>query len=185
MTKKLLVELKGTTPLLMHSAAAMEAQKPKTNPSKVYDAEKDAEAAAYRNEDGYLYVPARCIKAAIIGASSWYKVGKSAMKPIVASCTRIEPEQVILIDDNGRKLKDYTIDKRSVVVKDSRIIRARPRLDKWKLKFEIVYNEEILPDPEVLKKIIGEAGVRFGLLDNRPQTYGENGTFEIVTWQEL
>jgi len=71
-------------------------------------------------------------------------------------------------------------------VQKARIIRARPRIDEWSLDFSILYNAEIFSTPDSLKKmkmILEEAGVRIGLLDNRPAKYGENGTFKVTKWR--
>lgn len=177
--KKIEVEIIGESPLLMHSAQSMEESSIQKNPTRLYDSKIDAEKVAYRNKDGELYVPSRCVKACLVNASSWYKFGKKGAKPIIAGCTRIEPMEILL------GTKDYVIDKRPVVIQKSRIIRARPRLDNWKLKFYIIYNENIIKDVGIIKMILEESGQRIGLLDNRPQRYGENGTFKIGKWKEL
>lgn len=177
--KNIEIEIVGTTPLLMHSAHSMIQQMATKNPAKNYDPKEDAEKVAYRNKKGELIVPSRCLKACILNASSWYKFGKRGAKPIVAGCTRIEPIEIILTDFKDKPLKKYEIDLRPVVVQRSRIIRARPVIEEWKLKFTVIYNEQLIGNIDIIRQIIEEAGQRVGLLDNRPQTYGENGTFEI------
>jgi len=176
-------EITGETPLLVHSAAGMAMPGAKKNPTKHYDPTIDAEKVAYRTEKGDLFVPGRCIKACFINGASWRKFGNKSAKPIVAGCTRIEPYEVLLTNHKGKVLKKYEIDIRPVVVQKARIMRSRPRIDEWKLKFNIVYNDEIIGDAEVLKEIMEEAGQRIGLLDNRPQRYGENGTFKLTGWK--
>ncbi len=175
--KKINVEIEGVTPLLMHSAQNMTRTSTTKNPAKQYDDEKEAENVAYRTKKGILYVPSRCLKACIVNASSWYKFGKKSAKPIVAGCTRIEPVEIEL------GTKTYEIDLRPVVIQRARILRARPRLDTWILKFTLLYNDEIINDTNILKTILNEAGQRIGLLDNRPQKYGENGCFKIKSWK--
>lgn len=178
--KKIKVVLRGTTPLLMHSAQSMEQSSVKRNPAKQYDPVEDAEKVAYRNKKGELFVPARCIKACMLNAASWYKFGKKSAKQILAGCTRIEPYEVTLTNGKKKALKKYEIDLRPVVVQRSRIMRARPRLDEWQLEFDIIYNEKTISDLQTIRMVLEEAGQRIGLLDNRPQKYGENGTFEVV-----
>jgi len=179
--EKLQVVLEGTGEgLLMHSAQAMEAQKATKNPTKVYDHKEEAEKVAYRNENGELYIPSRCVKAALLNAASWYKFGKKSAKPILAGCTRLEPYNLILTDLKGKPISEYEIDVRPVVVQKARILRARPKIKDWQLKFDILYNEEMIGSPELIKQMLEEAGQRIGLLDNRPQRYGENGTFKVV-----
>lgn len=172
--QKIEVEIEGETPLLMHSCHNMMQEQVKKNPTKQYDPVIDAEKVAYRSKNGDLFIPARCIKASLINAAAWSKFGKKSAKPIVAGCTRIEPLEVSL------GVKKYEIDLRPVVVVKQRIIRARPCLDKWKAKFQIIYNEKMIGNPNILREFLEDAGQRIGLLDNRPQTYGENGCFKVT-----
>jgi len=184
--KKIEVVLKGVGEgLLQHSASAMlDEPKAKSNPTKHYDKVEEAEKVCYRNAEGFLYVPSRCLKACILNGASWYKVGKKSAKPIIAGGMLIEPVELLLLDAKGKKIKDYEIDSRSVVVQRSRIVRHRPIIKEWTLKFDIVYNETILPDISLVEEILGEAGMRIGLLDNRPQKYGDNGMFDVVSFKE-
>jgi len=181
--RKIQIELKGITPLLMHSAMGMVNEEAiKKNPTNVYNAEEEAEKVEYRNKKGELFVPARCIKASILNASAWFKSGKKSLKPILAGTMIISPHEVVITDKKGKPVKDYEIDKRPVVVGRARVVRFRPRFDEWFLKFEICYNEKLIDDKAIssLRQIIEEAGQRVGLLDNRPQkSYGDNGCFEL------
>jgi len=179
--KQISIEVEGTAPLLMHSAENMEEQKGTKNPAKNYDPKIDAEKVVYKNDKGELFVPSRCLKASLLNASSWYKFGKKSAKPIIAGCTRIEPYEIILLNKDNKPIKEYVIDKRPVVIQRSRIIRARPRIDKWKLKFELVYDERVVGSSvDIIQNCLEEAGLRIGILDNRPQKYGENGTFKVT-----
>jgi hypothetical protein len=181
--KRIIVEIEGTSPLLMHSCENMMQQSATKNPAKNYDPKIEAENVAYRNKSGDLIVPGRCLKACILNAASWYKFGKKSAKQIIAGCTRIEPYEIVLTNKKGKALKKYEIDLRPVVVQRSRIIRSRPRLDEWQLKFDLIYNDDIIGDVKILQSIIEEAGQRIGILDNRPQKYGENGTFELISFK--
>lgn len=178
--KKIKVEIEGTgAGILMHSAEAMEQESAKKNPTKQYDNVKEAEAVAYRNKDGNLYIPSRCVKACILNGCSWYKFGKKSAKPIIAGCTRVEPGKVVLKDKRNKPIKKYEIDLRPVVVQRARIMRARPLIENWKAEFEIVYDERMILQTDIIRSVLEEAGQRIGLLDNRPQKYGENGTFKV------
>lgn len=186
--KKIDVEITGETPLLMHSAQAMVQQTAKSNPAKKYDIKKDAEAVAYRNEKKNLYVPSTCLKACFVNAATWYKIGQKGAKSIVAGCTRIEgkkiPSELEITDKKGKVLKKYEIDLRTVVIQRNRIVRARPRLDEWRLNFYIVYNDELV-DTSLLEKVMKESGERIGLLDFRPNKGGEFGSFKITKWKVI
>ena len=180
--KKIEVVLKGEgAGLLMNSAESMVEEESSTtkNPTKKYDKVGEAEKKAYRNDKGELVIPARCIKASILNAASWIKFGRKAAKPIIAGTTRIGEAEVVLLDLKGKPIKDYKIDLRPVVVnRGSRIIRARPLIKDWVVKFDIIYNSDLL-EPEHLRGIIEDAGQRVGVLDNRPQKLGENGLFTL------
>lgn len=178
--KQIEVEIEGTNAILMHSAQIMlEEQQPKKNPAKQYDHKEYAEKVAYRNKKKELYIPSRCLKACIVNASSWLKFGKKSAKPIIAGSSRIEPEEITLLNKKNEPIKNYEIDLRPVVIQNNRIVRARPKINEWKAKFKIIYNEKIIAEPKVFLNILEEAGTRVGLLDNRPQRYGEYGTFKI------
>jgi hypothetical protein len=183
--KKIECEITGITPLLMHSPQGMEVsvglEKSLTRiKKKEYNTVQDAEKVAYRTKDGKLCVPARCLKASMINASSWFKIDKRSAKQVLAGGVMVEPYELLL------NQKDYEIDLRTVVIqKKDRIMRARPRFDKWKLNFTIVYDNILISNPEILKVILVEAGKRIGLLDNRPQKFGDNGIFEVTKFKEL
>lgn len=181
--KKIEIVLKGVGEgLLMNSAQNMEETSAKKNPTKTYNKQVEAEKVAYKNSKGQLIIPARCMKASILNAGGWYKVGKRSMKPILAGTTRLNPSELILLDSKGKPLTKYDIDTRPVVVGRARILRHRPCIKNWAVKFEIYYDEEYLGEQAIedLHKIVVDAGKRIGVLDNRPQKYGENGCFEVV-----
>mgnify|MGYP001024341308 CR=1 FL=1 len=183
--EKVEVGIEGLTPLLMHKIGAETMEKMQDRGHKITDIptpEEEAEDGAYKNEKGELVIPARCIKASIVRASSWYKLGKRSLKQFIAGCVRIEPYEVSL------GVKKYEIDARPVVIgRGNRVIRHRPMIKQWKCTFGMIYNKEVFTTKEsleVLKKVIEEAGMRCGLLDNRPEKGGENGTFKIVSWKD-
>lgn len=175
------VEITGTSPLLMNKIGVQAFESMSTKVRKVKTTmtpKEDAEDSAYRNKAGKLIVPERCIKACITNASSWYKMGRNSAKQFISGCVRVHPVEVSL------GVSKYDIDSRPVVVQRARIIRHRPRLDEWKLKFTLIYNKNYLEGHEdTIRQIIEEAGVRVGLLDNRPHKGGGNGCFEITKWK--
>ena len=77
--KKIKVQIKGISPLLTNSPKAMidEAlgaeMKLKT---KKYDPKEEAEKVAYRTKDNKLFVPSTAVRASMINASSFKKIGK-------------------------------------------------------------------------------------------------------------
>jgi len=178
--KKVEVEITGTTPLLMNSPKAMIEDMTKTSrkTTQQYDPDVEAEKVAYRTQDNELYIPAEAIKGCLVGAASYKKFGKYAAKPIIAGGVIITPSQIEL------GTKDYEIDLRTVVIQKSRVVKARPVLGEWKVKFIISYDDTLIGDSEMIKPILEEAGKRVGLLDFRPQKLGNFGMFEVTKWKE-
>jgi hypothetical protein len=76
-------------------------------------------------------------------------------------------------------IKEYVIDSCAVVVNKGRIVRHRPRIDHWKCKFELEYDDVLLTANQV-RKIVDDAGERCGLLDYRPSKKGPFGRFCVV-----
>ena len=185
--KEIEVEIEGMSDLLMNSPKSMMEQKDISEgnkPKKIkYISEEEAEKRAYRTKKGELYIPNYCVKACILNASAGYKFGKKkSAKPIIAGNSKIEPEEIIIVDKKGRPMKKYDIDERTVVLQgrgNPRVVRARPRIKDWKAKFRIIYNTVIIDDPKIFFAILEEAGVRTGIGDWRPQKYGEFGTFNV------
>lgn len=179
--KKVKVELKGITPLLMNSPKSMIDENVKTKlkaKTKDYDLEKEADKLAYKKSNGELYIPSEAIKGALINASSFKKIGKYAAKSIIAGGVFILDQQI------GLGVKKYSLDVRTVVIQRARVVKARPMVENWKATFELSYNENMIGDSEIIKVILTEAGQRIGLLDFRPQKNGSFGMFEITKWEE-
>jgi hypothetical protein len=183
--KTIEVEITGTTPLLMNSPKSMLDKKAfvtNTNQKSTY--EDDAEKVAYKNDAGNLFVPCQAIKGSMINASSFKKIGKFAAKSIIASGVRIIPLEIEILDLKGKIIKDYEIDLRTVVVqRTNRVVKARPKINKWKLQFEMLYNEKLIAETAIISTILEDAGERVGILDFRPQHNGDFGCFQITKFK--
>lgn len=184
--KKVKVEITGLTPLLMHSPQAMLDKTQKVRKTtQGYDHDKEAEKVAYRSKNETLYIPSIALKRCMINASSWKKFGKYSAKPMIAAGVRLEPREITILNPkNGKPIKDYVIDLQTVVVQRARIVRARPRIDSWKAEFDLLYNDTLIGDSELVKTILEEGGERVGILDFRPEKYGDFGIFKVTKWVE-
>src|SRR5262245_41857233 len=173
--KSVTVTLSGSTPLLMHKfpMIALEAAEKKSP-------EDQAEHAAYRDPDtGMLYVPGPNVQRALVAAASYSKgKGRATLAKQAAACLMVSPERISL------GVKDYEIDSRPVVVPATkgRVLRHRPRLDKWAITFEIEYDDTLLNDKE-LRRIVDDCGSRVGLLDFRPERKGSYGRATVTNWK--
>ena len=145
---------------------------------KNYDPVEDAEYAAYKTEDGDLYLPMEAVFSMMIYAAGAHKIGRRSMKSYLAGGVRVEPEQILL------EPNEYEVDLRAVVIQRARVVRARPKIRNWKAAFTLIYDDDILT-PEPLREILDDAGKRVGLLDFRPQRNGWFGTFSVTKFNQL
>ena len=142
------------------------------------EAEKEADKLAYKKSNGELYIPSEAIKGSLVGAASYKKIGKYAAKPIIAAGVQMSPEKI------GLGIKTYNLDIRTVVIQRNRVVKIRPKIENWKAKFDIEYDETLIGNPQMIREILEEAGKRVGLLDFRPQKTGNFGKFKITKWEE-
>ena len=174
------VHIKGMKPLLMSSPQEVyEGSKGKSRKtSKEYIDEEEAEKRAYRLKPGDpnspLVVPARCIQACMVKAAKLYRtkgrVGISVTDMIKGSVS-IDPDPIPIVDDKGKPIKNYIINRNLVVVQRARILRCRPEVRDWNLRFIIQWNPRIYGlTLEQIEDVVRDAGF-IGLLDWRP-TFG-------------
>lgn len=184
--EKIQVEIEGTTSLLQNKYnIEQEKERQKGHRvTKTYDAKEEAKKSAYWSSDGkHLIIPSQVLYASILNASSFHKINRRSAKSILAGSIRIEPEEVPLLDEKGKPIEKYEIDTRPVVIQRARVLKSRARIDKWKAKFEIVYNEKLIGDAEIIKTVLTEAGMRIGIMDFRPQKSGYYGTFNVTKFK--
>jgi hypothetical protein len=173
-TKKVQCTIKGISALLMHAypmqpIEAIEKKSP----------EEQAEYSAYRDPDtNYLYIPGLAIQRSFVASATYSKgKGRGSLQKPVAACVIVNPERC----DLG--VKDYVLDSRPVVIAATkgRIVRHRPRLNDWKVTFEIEYDDTLITETQ-LRRIVDDAGSRVGLLDFRPERKGPFGRFMVTDW---
>lgn len=174
------IRIEGTAPLLMHSPSGLGATKKARG--VVPPPEEEAELGLYRDGNGKIIVPARCIEGAITksgAAKTAPGQGKKTYKQFILAGVQVVQEEVPLIYEG-----DYIIDKRRAVIMRQGIIRCRPRFDKWALEFDIrVIDSYLLGNGQdtQIKSIFEDAGALVGLLDFRPRF----GRFEVKTFEIL
>jgi len=179
--KRYKVRIEGVRPLLMHRYVP-EGEKPKRSGEK-HDHKEDCLKALYRDKEGKIVVPSRCVKATIVNAAKEFKVpgkGNKTFKDYVKAGIIIEPMDIPLITPNGDPEKAWEIDLQPVVVKKARITRARPRFDEWALEFDIIIVDPIITSENV-KVFLENAGKYVGLLDGRP----EYGLFKVTKFEKV
>lgn len=176
------VELTGVSELLMNNPISMLEDKENVSGiklNKIKDLKKASDIKAYKLPNNELYVPAEAIKGCLIGASTFRKIGKFTAKPIIAGGVFISPHKIKL------GIKKYEYDIRTGVNKQKgRIVIVRPKIPKWKINFEVEYDETLIGDDKIIKQLLEDGGKRVGILDFRPEKMGQFGRFKITKWQE-
>ena len=169
------VKIEGLSALLMHAyplqtIEAMEKKSPA----------EQAELSVYRDpETGELYIPGPNVQRALVSGASYSKgKGRGNLSRVAAACLLVSPERI------GLGVREYAIDSRPVVVPATkgRVLRHRPRLEKWRCSFELEYDETLLTEAQA-RRIVDDTGSRVGLLDFRPEKRGPFGRFMVTGWE--
>ncbi len=175
---------KGITPLIMHSCKCVNPLHPLSIEMKKYTSKRNKteedlikisdlewEAGAYWKDGFGLYIPAENIEATIINGAKNFKKGKDIQK-------YCEVTDLYIPFDYGENLtKEELIqnyeyrDTRPMNVQKSKIMRTRPRFDKWQISFNLMYDDKKI-DLETIKNALEYAGSYVGLCDSRPK-YGK------------
>lgn len=174
------IEIEGIKPLLTHNPTAMQATKGGKG-NQIPDPDDEAEAGTYRLSDGTCALPGAGFRAALLGAAGAWKGARarSTMKSAIAHIEVIEELAALTLRD-GTPIKNYTIDKRRVLLQGKNgVVRCRPRFEEWCAAFTVEYDELLLPKPEILIDIANDAGRRMGIGDFRPQKNGPFGRFKV------
>lgn len=188
------VRIEGVPPgFLMHAAESMvlnteaaEAHRAGGKRTKfIPSPEEEAAWGRYAFDDGTLYLPARSILRALIEAAKAFKIPKSraSMRTAVAAGVTV-PQSVVegfpLLDPvKNKPIVEYHIDRQRAVVQRAAIMRSRPRVDEWAAEATFLLDVEAVP-PQTFAEILGYAGSRIGVGDNRPEKGGQNGRFVIT-----
>lgn len=160
------VKIESVSPLLMNRFAeetAEEVIKRVTGKPVI----PEIAVSLYVLPDGTIYQPATHIEGAFIKAAANFKItgkGKKTYKDLAKSSIFVEPDAIV------HEIQEYAIDKRPVVnpTTRGRVIRARPILNQWALKFRIKVLDDQFPR-EVVKSVLDYAGSSVGIGDYRPR----------------
>lgn len=184
------VEISGITSLLQHrfsETAEVDGAAPTRTVNLASMTPRDAaETVAYRKEDGTLYHPGAAISRLLreAGSSHKQKGSRKSLKYIVPAAVIVGEDALPL--SNGKPLTDFEVDSRPVTIPATkgRIMRHRPRVDEWTIKFRLEIDEAVLP-PDIIHQLLIEGGQRIGIGDYRPEKGGPFGRFLVQCWDEV
>ena len=175
--EKYAVKTEGTVSLLQHRFEEPATDDPGKRKPGVPDYSHEWEKALYKMEDGTIYQPSEHIEGAMVRAAANFQItgkGKKTYKDLVKSAVMIEPNFI------PHKFQEFVIDRRMVRVQRARIMRERPRFDKWALEFQVIITEDQLSGA-MLKEILDYAGRYMGIGDYRPKY----GRFQVTHWAKV
>lgn len=173
--KTINVEITGIAPLLQNRFPMEDAghniSKAK---KKVYVPEDEAKKCLYQ-KDGVIFQPAEHVYQSMVRAATDFKFsGKKTFKDVITSGIIVEPEEIPLLADK------YEIDARPVVIQRARVLKWRPKFNKWKLKFKLTILDDTNISPANVKEILEKAGATKGIGDYRPRF----GRFMVTEFKE-
>jgi hypothetical protein len=179
--KTVTVDIAGIAPLLMNRFVETNGTSPAVKTGDYGTPREQATPKAYTLKDGELYVPGENLYSCLVEAGKFHKVGKSKVTTLKTSllCGGL------FVDTPECRLgtKKFEIDSRPVVNPPTggRLMRHRPRLDKWQVRFDLTFDEQMFGE-DFIRQIVDDAGMRIGIGDFRPARKGPFGRFKVVKW---
>lgn len=182
--KTLKVTWKGTAPLIMHSCQCVNplhpiakelkkytSKKKKTEEDLIKIADLEWESGAYWKKGLGLYIPAENVEATLINGAKAFRKGSDIEKYCDVSDLYIP----FNYGENLTKeelIQNYEYrDTRVMTVMRAKILRTRPRFDKWNIEFHLRYDDTKI-DLDTIANAMEYAGQYVGLCDSRPK-YGK------------
>lgn len=176
------VELIGVLPLLMHNERLANPLDPAAKKLKVITAKRkktdddlenlsrvEFEGGLYHDDKIGPFIPSKWILSMIRDGAKITKQGKDATRAIVLTETECP-----LLYKGPRDIeglwKAGFYDRRMVGNQKARVLRTRPRFNKWSLPFTLQFDETVF-DRVQIERILTTTGRMVGLGDYRP-TFG-------------
>jgi hypothetical protein len=169
----------GVSPLLQNNPADFIGKvegDPGLGAKKVYDDAEEARRRLYRDADGNCCHLAEAFVKAAVKAVTRLRFGKLAAPAVLRGAVFITETLCVLEDEHGEPLKDYAIDRRSVVVGKARVLRCRPSWMPWRATVAVEVDTALCSPGNVLQAW-SLAGRKIGVGDNRPEKGGPNGRY--------
>lgn len=176
--------IEGTADLLFHrwSNEDVEAKAQAAKGSKAKRTD-NVEAYVYRDPAGNICIPGRYLQRAVVEAARFHQDPRSPRKSardLAQAAVMASPIlSPVLVRGRAAKEWDY-LDRQRAVIQRNAVTRVRPAfLSGWQAEFQVT---SLLPEyvtPDLLRRLVEDAGRFVGLGDFRP-TYGR---FSVVRWE--
>ena len=184
------IEIQGVTPLLINRFNEQAETGGRTRPQMVKqkDPREEATKNAYIASDGTYYFNAFAIPNTMGNAGSNHKMkgSRKSLRFVVPSAVRITSDTITILNEDGLPAKTFEVDARPVTIPATkgRIMRYRPRFEKWRAKFTLNIDDDLL-EVSTAHQLLNEAGLSIGIGDFRPEKRGPFGTFRVTSFEEL
>jgi len=179
------VFIEGKTALLTHNPQSMTTVQDAMKGGRVPNPEDEAEAGCYRLADGSLALKGEAFRGSLLGAAGAWRMKKATAKSRLAHMVVVE-ELLPLLRPDGTPVTSYVIDRRRAIVQGQGIIRSRPRFElPWCAQPTFEYDQVLVQDPELIVRILTDAGNRIGVGDYRPAKNGWFGRYVVRGYQLL
>lgn len=169
----------GRSPLLQNNPAAFIGKTEESGlgaGKKNYDDEVEARLRVYKDAAGGFCHPCEAFTKAMVKSVAGKKFGKLFATAAIKGAVFIVEPFASILDADGKPMTEYTIDRRSVVIGKSRILRCRPMWTGWTMRIPLEVDAAIL-SPEQVCDAMGLAGRIIGIGDYRPEKGGGFGRF--------
>lgn len=177
--------IEGMSSLLMHSPRVMmEGRTAGATTKRVPSPEEEAERGAYRDSDGFLYLPSAAFKASLMQGAGGRRIGTTSARTVLAgSVFATEPNTHLIDPETGAGLRDYRIHVARVVVQRNSILRARPEIESWACVLELEVDLDFM-NPNQVEELLNIAGRISGVGDFRPERRGPHGRYRARLLEE-
>lgn len=170
--------VEGISSLLMRSPQAMMEDRPAGATTKrIPSPEEEAEKGAYRDEQGFLYLPSAAFKASLMHGAGGRRIGTTSARTVLAgSVFTTDPNTYLIDPGTGAGLREYRVHVARVVVQRSSILRARPEIERWACVLELEVDLDFT-NPRQVEELLNIAGRISGVGDFRPERRGPHGRY--------
>lgn len=191
------IDIEGTSPLIMHSTRGMDKSNEdvikiselnakrgtsKTIADEQRVAQLETQLALWLDESGKITIPPQALRSCIETAARKLKHGPLVREGLIVEFGvdfdhTVEGDTIEEIAANAM----FTTD---VVVQRSRVLRSRPKFDRWTARFVVDCDDSLIDKPKLVQWM-DIAGRRIGLGDWRPAKSGVFGRFSTTSIEEL
>lgn len=189
-TRLVEVTIEGLTAVLMHKFEESNEVETETRTVRLESntPREKAERVAYRLEDSTLYIPGAAISRLLreAGGSHKQRGSRKSVRYIVPAAVVVLSDAIVLHDAAGSPLTQFEVDSRPITIPSTkgRIMRHRPKVEKWRASFSMEVDETVL-GLELVQQLLEEGGRRIGILDYRPEKGGPFGRFSVISWKVI